>query len=160
MGFLRMGTLALLVISSSVVSAQGSVAAAISLQNTDGQLKTIERFSGKVSIIHFWATWCSSCLTELPQLIKVTKTMQAQGLSVILIATDSHNATRRYLQEHQLEVEVLIDQYGKAMRDYGVQALPTSVFIDARGNVIETQQGRIDWSSTAVQNKLDTLLSE
>ncbi len=160
MELLRLVTFALLVMFSNIVSAQGNVAAAISLQNTDGQSQTIEHFSGRVSIIHFWATWCSSCLTELPQLINVTKTMQAQGLSVILIATDSHDATRRYLQEHALDAEVLVDQYGKAMRDYGIQALPTSVFIDARGNVIETRQGRIDWSSTAVQNKLNTLLSE
>jgi hypothetical protein len=54
----------------------------------------------------------------------------------------------------------LIDQYGKAMREYQIQALPTSVFIDANGNITETRRGRLDWDSPALRNKLRTLLVE
>jgi peroxiredoxin len=146
--------------SNAVAVAQENVAPAISLQDTAGQTHTIQHFVGKPAVIHFWATWCSSCLTELPQLIDTANEMRAQGLSFIFIAGDSHTATRAYLQAQALDADVLIDQYGKAMREYQIQALPTSVFIDASGNITETRRGRLDWDSPTLRNKLRNLLIE
>ena len=158
MGLLRTAIFIFCSFSSALTWAQGSAAPAISLRDTTGQTQTIQHFSGKPAVIHFWATWCSSCLTELPQLIDTANEMQAQGLSFIFIAADSHAATRDYLHAQALDAEVLIDQYGKAMREYRVQALPTSVFIDANGNITESRRGRLDWDSPTLRSKLRSLL--
>lgn len=161
MGLLiKLAALVFFSLSSAPTFGQGSSAAAIYLKDTQGKTHAIRHFAGKLSIVHFWATWCSSCLTELPQLINVAEEMKEQGLSVIFIATDSLDATQQYMQKEKLQASILIDQYGKAMRDYQIQALPTSVFIDAKGNIIETQRGRIDWNSKVVRTRLQFLLAE
>jgi peroxiredoxin len=160
MGLLRTAVFVFCSFVPALAWAQGSTAPAISLRDTTGQTQTIQNFAGKPAVIHFWATWCSACLTELPQLIDTANEMQTQGLSFILIAGDSHAATRDYLHAQALDAEVLIDQYGKAMREYQIQALPTSVFIDVNGNITETRRGRLDWESPTLRSKLRSLLVE
>ena len=157
MGLLRFVIISFCCIAHDPVLAQGSVAPAISLASSGGQNHTFSDFSGRPAVIHFWATWCSACLAELPQLIDAIPGIESLDVSVIFIAADSMKATRAYLQAQKLEIDVLVDQYGKAMRDCHVKALPTSLFIDASGHIIETRQGRIDWSSAETISMLNRL---
>jgi len=158
MGLLRYGVFVLLCITSAITYAQGSTAT-IKLEDYKGRPVSINHVPYKLSVVHFWATWCSPCLRELPQLVKTETKLKELGLGVIYVATDNRDDVQNYLHEQDLGINALLDQYGKAMRHYKIKVLPSSVFINADGNILETHHGPIDWEGQAMRNKLQTLLS-
>lgn len=145
--------------ASAISYAQKNVTTIIELEDNKGQTVSVNHLPYKLSIIHFWATWCVPCLKELPQLINIGSKLKEQGLSVVYIATDNREDVQSYLRERDLGINALLDQYGKAMRQYKIKVLPTSVFVNADGNILETHHGPIDWESPAIRKKLQALLS-
>lgn len=135
-------------------------APSISLSNLQGQQENLELAPGAVSIVHFWATWCTPCLQELPDLIKLSLQQKANGLRIILVAADSHTAVHKFMENNNIPKPVLIDQYGSAMRAFHVQALPSSYIIDHTGKLHYKAVGQVDWNNPVVMTQLKTLLNE
>ena len=54
----------------------------------------------------------------------------------------------------------MIDQYGGAMRDYRVSALPTTYLVDKQGRLRYRARGKVEWNSTTVQQTVAELLAE
>lgn len=58
-----------------------------------------------------------------------------------MVATDSHKAVSDYLVKHKYSFITLVDQYGGAMRDFKVRALPTSFIVNREGKIVATLAG-------------------
>src|SRR5512136_2411638 len=43
---------------------------------------------GRVVVLHYWATWCPPCVTELPSLERLYRALGPAGLSVVTVSTD------------------------------------------------------------------------
>ena len=56
---------------------RGDVAPLFSLSALDGKSISIEDFRGKPVLLHFWATWCGSCIKEMPSLSRLDKDFKA-----------------------------------------------------------------------------------
>lgn len=54
----------------------------------DGQTVTPAQTRGKVVLIHFWATWCVPCRTEMPALERYYQKHRAQGLEILMVSMD------------------------------------------------------------------------
>jgi cytochrome c biogenesis protein CcmG, thiol:disulfide interchange protein DsbE len=120
------------------------------LQDLSGKTVKLSDFRGKPVLINFWATWCPSCVKEIPDLMELRK--HRPGLVVLGVCLDkvpdadgddAPDTTkgdfaaniRQYSQEHQITYPVLLDHDGKWMAPYGGGDLPVSVLVDAQGNV-------------------------
>jgi peroxiredoxin len=122
-------------------------APALELIDLYGQEQAINDFQGKLTLVHFWATWCATCREELPDLLQLQQMVNPAHMQIIMVAADSHDAVRDYMTKYQLTMRVLIDQYGAALREYGVRALPVTYVIGRDGQIIRTFYGQVRWHS-------------
>ncbi len=115
----------------------GVRAANFSTVGIDKQTVQLDQFRGKPVVLNFWATWCGPCSAEMPNIEKVYQ--QHQNDIVILAVNQGESAEQvsGYADIYKLRFPLLLDEHMQTGDLYRVRALPTTVFIDAKG-VIQT----------------------
>lgn len=112
---------------------------------------------GKVVLIEFWATDCSTCVKEMPQLVATYDKYRAQGFETIAVAMkhDPPNYVIAYTEKNGLPFKVALDPVGELARAFGdVKFTPTTFVIDKRGAVVARILGERDFA------RLHALLEE
>ena len=119
------------------------------LKTLDGNEEVVlDGLKGKHILLKFWATWCPSCLEELPMMQKFSEGRRDQ-LVILLAAIDGEKEkkVRRLIQEHKITLPVLLDPKAKTARSYGVNFVPASFLISQEGLIVGTVVGERDWVS-------------
>ncbi len=121
-----------------------------SLNDIDGNERSITEWDGKALVVNFWATWCAPCRREIPVLIEMQEELAAQDIQFIGIAIDEPAAVRQYALHTPFNYPILVgEQDGiDAAEAFGadVVALPMTVFTDHAGRVIDVHAGEITHS--------------
>jgi cytochrome c biogenesis protein CcmG/thiol:disulfide interchange protein DsbE len=132
---------------------QGKPAPAFTLEDLSGKKVSLADYKGKALVLNFWATWCAPCRIETPWLIDLRNRYAAQGFEVLAISADDldrRNPTRlssekrqiaRFVQQMQMPYPVLIDADSISKPYGGLDALPTSFFVDRKGTIVAAQLG-------------------
>ncbi len=108
-----------------------------------GQEVSTTELKGKVYIVNFWATSCSSCIKEMPQLVNTYNKFKAREFELIAVAMsyDSPMYVTNYTQTRQLPFKVAIDD-GVATKSFGnVQLTPTMFVISKSGDILKRYVG-------------------
>lgn len=100
----------------------------------DFQLSSLR---GHPILLHFWATWCAPCLAELPELLKLSEKLRAEGFSVVTVAVDDSWAKletffARYPNLAGLKDQTILvlDPYGKVAATFGSSRFPETFLIN------------------------------
>lgn len=134
----------------------------------EGNAVTSEIFSeSRLTMINVWATYCSPCLNEMPELGELAQEYDKEDFQLIGIVSNVPEGA----DEEKLElVEVLIEQteadyphllLNESLNDgllSGVSAVPTTFFIDREGKILDTVVGARD--KTAWKEIIDGILGE
>ncbi|MFK7990011.1 MAG: protein disulfide oxidoreductase [Sandaracinaceae bacterium] len=104
-----------------------------------GEPFTLTPDPDRATLVHFWATWCGVCKTEEDNIDALVGT----DYRVVTVASQSgrSDAVARYLEEHQLEFDVVMDPAGRIAHQWGVSAFPTSFVIAPDGTIEYTEVG-------------------
>jgi peroxiredoxin len=116
-----------------------------SLKTENGKLIELSKLKGKAVVVNFWATWCGPCRAEIPDFIKVYNTYKSKGLEIIGISLDEDGWTKvkPFIDKNNMNYPVVLGDM-KVVRDYGnPEAIPTTFFIDKKGNIIDQQVGML-----------------
>ena len=98
---------------------------------------------GKPVVLNFWATWCPTCVDELPTINQFY--LESEGkYHVLSISSENPMELKEYAQEAGLKVPVLWDRGGSISNAYKVRKIPTIVIIDAKGQVVHDFAGAPD----------------
>jgi peroxiredoxin len=130
------------------------------LKTLDGNEVALHDFKGKPILLKFWATWCPSCLEELPMMEKFSEGRKDQ-LVILMAAIDGEKERKvqRRIKEKKITLPVLLDPKAKTARAYGVSFIPVSFLINREGLIVGTVVGERDWVSPkawlAVKELLD-----
>lgn len=110
---------------------------------------------GKPLIVNLWATWCPPCRREMPVLAAAQK--REGGMRFVFVNQGEDGATaQRYLAAAGLDLaNVVIDRGAGMGREVGSGALPTTLFYDANGRLVDTHLGAL--STASLEHKLDRL---
>jgi peroxiredoxin len=135
----------------SSVPAPDKVAAAalagLALPDPDGKEQRLDQWRGKVVVVNFWATWCAPCREEMPEFMKAQTEFGAKGLQFVGVAVDQPDKVREFVQETKLNYPTLIGGFGamELSKTLGnsLMALPFTVVLDRKGNVVHTQLGTL-----------------
>ena len=108
-----------------------------SLQDLDGNTRSISEWSDRRVLINFWATWCAPCKKEMPMLQTMHLNKEEYGIQIIGIAVDHNEPVRDFINEYGIEFPILIGQ-SKAyeiMQQLGNTAttLPYTVVVEPDG---------------------------
>lgn len=116
---------------------------ATELGTLDGGSARLSAMTGKPMVVNLWATWCPPCRREMPVLAKaqagrddVTFAFVNQG--------ESEAEIRDYLRGSQLQLgNVLLDPFSSVSQESGSRGLPTTLFFDADGRLVDTHMGEL-----------------
>jgi thiol-disulfide isomerase/thioredoxin len=114
-----------------------------------GEPVPLSRFAGRPVVVNLWATWCPPCVREMPVL------QQAQAARpdvhfVFLNQGESPQAVANYLRKSGLALRnVLLDGRVEVGAALGHRSLPTTLFFDAQGRLVETRVGELSEASLA-----------
>ncbi len=121
-----------------------------SFKTVDLSGKTITQadLTGKVSIVNFWATTCTICMKEMPEMITVFKELNPEGLQFLSLAMsyDPPMSVMHYAKTRDLPFIVAMDSDGTAAKAFGkVEQTPTTFVIGKNGKVLKRYVGEPDW---------------
>jgi len=149
----------LLLFGYTVTSAQSAKKApTFSLKAADGTVVDLAKLKGKVVMVNFWATWCPPCRAEIPDFMKVYDEYKSKGLEIIGVSLDQDgwDDVRPFLKKNPINYPIVIGD-GKLAQAYGgVEAIPTTFFIDKAGNIVTKHIGGM--RKTALEGYLKNLL--
>ena len=111
----------------------------------------------KLVMINFWASWCTPCRMEMPQLERIYAAKKSQGFTLLAVNEDSEREKAdAYLKSKPLSFPVLMDTDGAVSKQLGVKALPTTILVGQDGKVIQVVEGMEPY----VQYLIDSYLQE
>jgi peroxiredoxin len=121
-------------------------APAFSLPDLSGQMVDSKGLAGKVAVLSFGATWCSSCTSELKSL----ENLQAKfpkDLVVYFVAMDGRGEkdVKPYLEAHGHKIRTLFDPRMVVAREHGVRWLPVTLVLDRKGMIVGRAIGAREW---------------
>ncbi|GAB3539603.1 TlpA disulfide reductase family protein [Noviherbaspirillum agri] len=112
-----------------------------------GSQQKFEQWKGKFLIVNFWATWCTPCVEEMPELVALQAEIAARNMQIIGIGIDSAANIKQFSDKHHITYPLYIGGMGgtELSRQLGNQAgaLPFTVLIGTEGQVKKTYLGRL-----------------
>jgi thiol-disulfide isomerase/thioredoxin len=133
----------------------GKPAPAFVLEDLNGKKVSLESYKGKAVLINFWATWCGPCKIETPWLIELRNKYAGQGFEILGISTEGDDlakddkagwakdkaAIAKFVAQEKVPYPILVDGDSLSQEYGGLDAMPTSFFVDRNGTVVAAEMG-------------------
>jgi thiol-disulfide isomerase/thioredoxin len=130
-------------------------APAFELEDLSGNKVSLASYKGKALLINFWATWCGPCKLETPWLVELRNKYVSQGFEILGISAEGDDlpesdkagwardraAIAKFVQEQHVPYPILINGDSLSQAYGGLDAMPTSFFVDRDGKVVAAQLG-------------------
>jgi len=125
---------------------EGKLARDFEASNMDGLRFRLSELRGRPVVINFWATWCTSCLAEMPVLEEQRKAHSQDDLAIIGVNVgEGTSAARGFIDALELfDLSIAMDIDLTIADSYAVGGLPRSVFIDRNGVIQAIYNGQLD----------------
>jgi peroxiredoxin len=143
------------------LSMQPKPAPQIAFNNVRGEMLKMSALKGKVVLVNFWATSCTTCVAEMPRVIETYQRHHAQGFETIAVAMsyDRPDFVMNFIKTRDLPFHVVLDLNGKIAENFNqVKATPTSFLIDKQGNIVKQWVGEPQWEN--LNNQIEGLLEK
>jgi peroxiredoxin len=127
----------------------------------DGSRMNTADLQGRVTLVNFWATSCTSCVAEMPQLIATHNKFKAQGFETLAVAMsyDPPSYVVNFTETRQLPFKVAIDNTGRVAKAWGdVKLTPTTYVVNKRGQIVKRYVGEPDFAE--LHRLIESLLKE
>jgi peroxiredoxin len=127
----------------------------------NGSNGSMSELKGKVLLVNFWATSCTTCVAEMPQIVATHQKFKSRGYETLAVAMsyDPPAYVARFAETRQLPFGVAIDNTGEIARRFGeVKLTPTSYLINQRGEIVKRYVGAPDFAALHVL--VDELLKQ
>lgn len=116
---------------------------ALTLQDLAGEPVALQQFAGRPVVLNLWATWCPPCRREMP-VLAAAQQRHPEVHFVFANQGESAQQVRAYLIRDRLALRhVLLDARGEVARAFGQRGLPTTLFFDARGQLVDMRVGEL-----------------
>jgi peroxiredoxin len=127
----------------------------------DGSVRSTEQLRGKVVLVNFWATSCTTCVHEMPQIVATHQKYKDRGFETLAVAMsyDPPAYVANFAETRRLPFSVAIDNTGVIARSFDdVKMTPTTFLINKRGEIVKRYLGEPDFA--ALHALIEKLLAE
>ncbi len=115
----------------------------------DGSKKSTADLKGRVTLVNFWATSCTTCVAEMPKIIATHDKYHARGFDTLAVAMsyDPPSYVVNFAQTRKLPFAVAIDNTGSVAKAWGdVRLTPTTYIVNKRGEIVKRYIGEPDFA--------------
>lgn len=111
----------------------------------DSKPISLADYQGKPLLINIWASWCPPCQAETPDLVKAYAKYgdKVQFIGVNLISQDSLPDVTAFIQNYGINYPIALDTKGIVAQQYQAMAIPTSLFVNRQGIIVDRVVGAI-----------------
>jgi thiol-disulfide isomerase/thioredoxin len=141
----RLFAIALIALSAAAVHAATAQKLTLTVTTLDGGSFDLSKQSGKWVIVNYWATWCSPCLKELPDISAYVAAHKDKVAAIGLDFEDSDKAdVEKFLKTHPLSYPVAQVDIDNPPKDFDTpKGLPNTYVIAPDGHVAKAFTGPI-----------------
>jgi thiol-disulfide isomerase/thioredoxin len=136
----RLPALALLLALSSSIPADAKPVPDLKFHDLAGQAQRLNNLHGSITVISFWATWCTPCREELPRLSHLAQQYAAQGVRFLAISVDDPKDFAKiqpFLQQQHISLDVWTGADIGTLDRLGLgDVVPATLVLDPNGDII------------------------
>ena len=123
---------------------------------------TLSSMKGSVVFINFWATWCESCIDEMPSIERLS--LHFAGNPTFKIVTilykDDLNTALSFMQQSGFTFPVYLNRDESAAKMFGITGIPETFIIDKKGILRDKVIGPAEWDSPNTIQAFQALINE
>jgi peroxiredoxin len=122
----------------------GAPAQSFPAQRLGGGEDALANYRGRVVLVNLWASWCTPCREEMPDLQRLYMQESQHGLVVLGVDQgESAETARAFVQAHGVTFPILLDQEQRYGRAYAAIGLPTSIVVGRDGRIVKGVDGAL-----------------
>ncbi len=135
----------------------------VNLKTLEGKPVNIQDYTktGKVTIISFWATWCTPCKKELDAIAKDYKRWtEDYNVELVAVTIDDQRALPRVkplVSQKRWEYTILSDVKQEFQQAMSVQTIPHTYVVDKNGKIVYSHNGYLPGDEKKLEEKLKEL---
>lgn len=124
------------------------------------QPRSLERDTGKVVLVNFWATWCKPCLDEMPAMQRLYDALPRDDFELLAISVDEGSAeVIEFRDRLALSFPILLDADRHVANQFQTFRFPESFLIGRDGRIAARYIGPKDWDSELYVKHLGDLVA-
>jgi cytochrome c biogenesis protein CcmG, thiol:disulfide interchange protein DsbE len=101
--------------------------------------------AGSVTVVSFWASWCTECRSEAPQLDALWRSFRQRGVRFVGVDyEDQMSAAVQFARSNGIEYPTVRDPNGRVGDAYGIFGLPTTFIVSSEGRIRYQITGALD----------------
>lgn len=150
------------VLSSNVLLAQDQMPS-VNIKTLEGKSVNITEYAkeGQLTVISFWATWCTPCKKELDAIADIYADWQEEyNMELLAITIDDARAlakVRPMVAQKNWEYTILSDANQNLMQALSFQTVPQTFIMDGKGNIVYSHSGYVPGDEYELEDKLAEL---
>jgi peroxiredoxin len=135
----------------------------VEVKTLDGKSVNIQNYgqNGKITVLSFWATWCSPCKRELDAISELyPEWIENYNVELIAITTDDARALSKVkplVAQKGWEFEILSDSKRQLQQALNFQAIPQTFVIDQEGQIVAQHEGYNPGDEYELEDKIKKL---
>ncbi len=143
---------AALLAAAAYLLLQRPLAPEVRFSMIDGTHTSMRALRGKVVYLNFWATSCTTCIKEMPDVVKTYRRFAPEAFDLVAVAMsyDPPGYVRNYAAQHQLPFKIVLDEGGAIAEAFDhVNLTPTAILVDKEGRILRRIVGEPDFPALA-----------
>lgn len=128
-----------------------------SIIGQEGEKVYLDQFEGNTILLVFWATWCGSCVNELPALDNLQKDFRKLPFKIVAVSEDYQGLeiVKKYFSDNEIRfLEAYHDPQNKLFRELSIVGLPTAYLINFDGKIKYIFNGSVKWQDDEIRRVL------
>ena len=133
--------------------------AEFSLPKLDGHTLRSQELKGNIVVLDFWATWCESCVGEIPAFNRLQQKYGSRGVKVIGLAVQSGWAKdiEKFAVQYKMRYTILVGN-DDTVSDFGIVSFPATYVIGPGWKLYKKYSGSPENRSADIERDIETLL--
>ena len=106
----------------------------VDFPTVQGSQESLASYRGKIVLLHFFASWCSECVAEVPTLRNLHNAFKGSDFQIVGVAVDDDPFdAQSFVRQFGVPFPVILDTTSELKNYFSVKDLPVTLFLDRRG---------------------------
>ncbi len=135
--------------------------APVTFVDDEGKPVRLDDFKGDVLLVNLWATWCTPCVAELPELDRLQGKLKDNHFKVVAISMDRDDPkkVKKFLEDREADnLEFFWDRDRELASKWSYAGLPTSYLVSREGDILARWDGPQAWMKGDIYRKIKAAL--